>query len=145
MEQKQTRGLVVFCDNGPRVTTIRLTESEWAQIDVLAEVAKETWQEWTNRTIKTEPRMKMTLAIRKAIRGSRVSVSSLGVVRDLPSRFLNDAEIDDMLANRFKETRVIDCGGHLVRFGFGSSPGEALRSVVLVESKMKNGIHTVFG
>lgn len=132
-------------------TSIRLTAGEWAALDRITDENGMKWVEWAAEAVATYPHLKKAAAIRKALQEA-LSAERLDPLQPTDeafdheyvkqTRFFDDSDLEN-LKGHIREVWAVDCGGHIIRFGFNelNTPADP---VLLIESRMKDGIHMTF-
>jgi len=132
-------------------TSIRLTASEWAALDRIADERGMKWAGWAGEAVAAYPHLKKAAAIRKALQEAR-SAERLDPFQPTDeafdhdyvkqARFFDDGDLEH-LKSQLQEVWAVDCGGYIVRFGFNklNSPNDPL---LLIESRLKDGVHMTF-
>ena len=132
-------------------TSIRLSGSEWEDLDRIADESSMKWAEWAAEAIAAYPHLKKVAAIRKALQEA-LSAERLNPFEPTDeafdhayvkqSQFFDDSDLEH-LKSHLREVWAVDCGGYIVRFGFNSLNGPS-DPLLLVESRMKDGVHMTF-
>ena len=132
-------------------TSIRLSSSEWEQLDRVADDCGLKWVEWAADAVATYPHLKKVAAIRKAL-NEAISAERLDPFKPTDeafdhdyvkqARFFDDADLEH-LKSHHREVWAVDCGGYIVRFGFNKLNSRN-DPMLLIESRMKDGVHMTF-
>ncbi len=132
-------------------TSIRLTSGEWAALDRIADERGIKWVEWAAEAVATHPHLRKAAAIRKGLQEA-ISAERLDPFQPTDeafdheyvkrSKFFDDSDLEN-LKGHIREVWAVDCGGHIIRFGFNelNTPADP---VLLIESRMKDGVHMTF-
>lgn len=131
-----------------------MTAHDWTLVELCAETAGMGWQEWATIAVDAEPGMMKSRAIRKRMRDCIKSFklegapATLDAPEDHPyingSRFIDGPDLNYIMAEHFRETWAIDCGGHVIRFGYNILNKDNTDPLMIVESKMNDGLHMTF-
>lgn len=132
-------------------TSIRLTAGEWSALDRIAQERGMKWAEWAAEAVVAFRHLKKAAAIRKALQEA-ISAERLDPLQPTDqafdhvyvkqARFFDDNDLDH-LKSHLSEVWAVDCGGYIVRFGFNKLNSHS-DPMLLVESRMKDGVHMTF-
>lgn len=133
-------------------TSLRMTESEWANIERLADAQGTGWLEWARQAVVEHPHLPKVQAVRKAIRLALTAQKSddfdpTDEAYDHPfvnqSRFVNDEDLAP-IKDGLREVWAVDCGTFVVRFGFNKLGDGSSDPLLIIENRMKDGMNMAF-
>lgn len=133
-------------------TSLRMTTNEWNSIDRLADKAGLRWHDWARKSVSEAPNLPKVEAIRKAIR-DELSAEKLDKLEPTDeaydhdfvnqSRFVDDNDLE-AIKNDFREIWAVDCGVFIVRYGFNKLAEADNDPLMIIENRLKDGIHMAF-
>ena len=133
-------------------SSLRMTETEWENLDRIADHAGMRWLEWARDAVFSNRHLPKVEAVRKAIREA-LTDEKTGAIEPTDdaydhafvnqSRFFGDDDLDAIKGD-LREVWAVDCGTFIARFGFSKRADGDSDPLMVIENRLKDGVHMAF-